>query len=132
MPEPEAGPYSPSAAEADGSRDTSSVSLGRDYVDYRRAMTRLFAEVDPWGYICENGAPDDEYESHISTLLKWGTPVTVERVAEVLGPIDLATAQRPADGHRSDQTRAWLRQRLKPHAQRHESASGSHYERSRE
>jgi hypothetical protein len=61
-------------------------------------MTQLFARLDPWGYIRDYGAPDDEYESYISTLLKRRTPVTVDQVIELLGPIDSQVAQRLVTG----------------------------------
>lgn len=61
-------------------------------------MTQLFAEVDPWGYIRDYGAPDDEYDSYISRLLRWRTTVTVDQVFEVFGPIDAVAAQRLTEG----------------------------------
>lgn len=61
-------------------------------------MMRLFADVDPRGYIRDHGAPDDEYEQYISELLKWRTLITTDRAIEVLGDIDQASAERLATG----------------------------------
>ena len=80
--------------------------LRKDYADYRWAMTQLFAEVDPVGLICDDGAPIDEYEPEINALLKHRSQVSPAQIQEVfaamlgddLGDVSADNAAKLADG----------------------------------
>ena len=68
--------------------------LRGDCAEYRRAMTQLFASVDPLGLLAA-GAPEDEYELEISWLLKWREPVGLAQVYlvfadQAIAPVDAA------------------------------------------
>lgn len=65
------------------------------YVDAVRAL--VIAE-DPWGYIRDMGAPDDEYDDCVMALTKWREPVGVEQVRAAFGDISDAVAARLASG----------------------------------
>lgn len=63
---------------------------------YFEAARAIVVAEDPWGYIRDFGAPDDEYDAYVMTLVRWRAPVTAESVLAVLGDIPAATAERLA------------------------------------
>ncbi len=72
--------------------------------EYRAALLELFRAEDP-ARLIKLGAPDDEYEPEVDSVVGWTTGATQSRVSRLLhqwfgswGSLSAADAERLADG----------------------------------